>query len=71
MGGYYYTTKQGDMWDYIAWQVYGDYSMVQTLMEANREHLLTYIFSQGIKIWCPYVEEEETSSDEPDWRDSE
>ena len=24
MGGYIYRTKQGDMWDYIAWKVYGD-----------------------------------------------
>ena len=28
MGGYYWTTKEGDMWDLIAWKVYGDESRV-------------------------------------------
>ena len=27
-----YTTKQGDMWDYIAWKVYGDESYVSLLI---------------------------------------
>jgi phage tail protein X len=71
MGGYYYTTKQGDMWDYIAWIVYGDYNLVRILMEANPQHLETYMFSQGEKVWCPYISETEEDSEEPDWRDDE
>ena len=72
MGGYYYTTAQGDMWDYIAWKVYEDESFIQTLLSAdeNRELLETYIFSAGIKVWCPYVEVDDTNEEEevPDWR---
>lgn len=73
MGGYYYTTKAGDMWDYISWTVYGTENFVGILMEApeNKKHLETYIFSQGERIWCPYVEEEIEEAEMPDWRDDE
>ena len=46
MGGYYYITRQGDMWDYIAWVVYQNEKMVEVLLNAaeNREHMTDYIF---------------------------
>lgn len=70
MGGYYYTTKSGDMWDYIAWKVYGEERFVETLFlaEENRGLLDTYIFSAGVRVWCPYVEEEDTDDETPEWR---
>lgn len=73
MGGYYYETKQGDMWDYIAWLVYKDETKVEVLLNAeeNRELLSIYIFSAGTKVWCPEVSEESTSDDIAPWRDSE
>lgn len=73
MGGYYYTTEQGDMWDYIAWKVYGDEMLIGKLMEApeNRKLLQTYMFSQGTEVWCPYIEENSEDTDWPDWRDEE
>ena len=51
MGGYYYETKQGDMWDYIAWKVYKNERMIGKLLNApeNREIMTTYIFSAGTK----------------------
>ena len=73
MGGNYYTTKQGDMWDYIAWVVYGEETYSRLLMEAqeNKEYLTTYIFSAGVRIWCPYIEETDGEDESPDWRDNE
>lgn len=73
MGGYYYTTQMGDMWDYIAWKVYSDELKMQILLEApeNKEFLDTYIFSQGKSIWCPYIEESEFDEETPEWRDFE
>lgn len=70
MGGYYYTTKAGDMWDYIAWKVYGDEMRIETLLQAeeNRDLITTYIFSAGIKVWCPKVEDEGSASNLPPWR---
>ncbi|MGN0338661.1 MAG: phage tail protein [Lachnospiraceae bacterium] len=72
MGGYYYTTKQGDMWDYIAWLVYKNEIMIEVLLNAeeNREIMTTYIFSAGTKVWCPEVEEQEAQEDLAPWRDS-
>lgn len=70
MGGYYYTTKQGDMWDYIAWNVYGNEMMMEILLntEENRDIMTTYIFSAGIKVWCPEVENQGSDTDIAPWR---
>lgn len=72
MGGYYYTTKQGDMWDYIAWMVYGNEKMIEKLLgaEENREIMATYIFSAGVKVWCPEVAEQAKTNDLAPWRES-
>jgi hypothetical protein len=60
------------MWDYIAWTVYGEERFVEDLLlaEENRELIRTYIFSAGIQVWCPYIEEEE-DNDTPEWRSEE
>lgn len=76
MGGYWYTTKEGDTWDYIAWKVYGDEYKVPILMQAQENYniLEEYIFSAGIKVWCPEIEADTDDDDEdtgsiPTWRD--
>lgn len=73
MGGYYYITKQGDMWDFIAWKVYGNEKMLGELLNAdeNREIMDIYIFPAGIKVWCPEVAEQAAASDLAPWRESE
>lgn len=72
MGGYYYITKQGDMWDYIAWVVYGNERLFEKLLNAeeNREIISTYMFSAGEKVWCPKIEEKAETNNMPPWRDS-
>lgn len=72
MGGYYYETKQGDMWDYIAWKVYKNERMIGKLLNApeNREIMTTYIFSAGTKVWCPEIAGQTTASELPPWRDN-
>lgn len=79
MGGYWYTTKQGDMWDYIAWVVYGDEYKMDVLLGAEENYgiLDQYIFSAGVKVWCPEIEADtdaedddtEDAGDIPSWRD--
>ena len=73
MGGYYYTTKAGDMWDYIAWVVYGDEKQMELLLQAEENALLieTYIFSAGIKVWCPQIAGTGTTEYLPPWRSTE
>ncbi len=73
MGGYYYVTKQGDMWDHIAWKVYKNEKMIEVLLNAeeNRKIMATYIFSAGVEVWCPLVAEQAAPADTAPWRDSE
>lgn len=69
MGGIIYKTKQGDMWDYIAWKVYGDESYVNVLYNANPRYLKVFIFEDGCEITCPEVSANNDSTDTPEWRD--
>lgn len=73
MGGYYYTTKAGDMWDYIAWAVYRDEKQMEILLQAEENALLieTYIFSAGVKVWCPPVSGVGIAENLPPWRTTE
>ena len=73
MGGYYYTTKQGDMWDYIAYLVYGDEYKMSVLLRANPEFNDVTIFEAGVQISWPELSVSEETEDEivPDWRDME
>lgn len=73
MGGCYYTTKQGDMWDYIAYLIYGDEYKMPILLQANPQYNDIYIFEAGTQLWCPELSVEEENEDEeiPEWRDME
>lgn len=72
MGGYFYITDQGDMWDYIAWKVYGNEKMMEKLLaaEENRGIMGIYIFSAGVKVWCPEAAEQTASDDLAPWREN-
>lgn len=66
-----YTTVQGDMWDLIAEKVYGDTKYTDVLLSANPEHRMIYIFSAGIELEVPEVEEKSTADDLPPWKRAE
>lgn len=72
MGGFYYTTNEGDTWDYIAWKVYGDEYRMATLTAAKENWPLVmdgdFMFPSGVKVWCPHIEKLEASADIPAWR---
>lgn len=63
-----YTTVQGDKWDGIAYKVYGDVKFTDVLILANPEYRKIYIFSDGITLNIPEVEERITSDDLPPWK---
>ena len=73
IGGFTYTTQQGDMWDYIAWKIYGDEALVYLLYLENPKYLETFIFDEGVELYCPEVEinDYEDDEDAPDWQDDE
>ena len=62
-----YTTIQGDMWDMIAYKVYGKEACMGKLMQANTKYMNIAVFPQGIKLNCPAVKVEDKSF-LPPWR---
>ncbi len=48
-----YTTIQGDMWDSIAYKVYGDRSYTGKLMRLNPKYHDYFIFPAGIELTMP------------------
>lgn len=64
-----YTTKQGDMWDSIAFDVYGSTSHTGKLIKANQQYAKTYIFSAGIVLDVPDLTDDDVEiSVVPPWR---
>ena len=59
-----YTTKQGDMWDSISHQV----KFTDVLINANPEYRYIYIFSEGVILDVPDVEDRITADDLPPWK---
>lgn len=57
-----YTTKQGDMWDKIAYEVYGDEYKMHYLMDANKAYVETVIFPAGVVLTVPTLSTTETAN---------
>ena len=62
-----YSTIQGDVWDMIAFKVYGDTDLTYLLLDANPAYVKTTIFDSGVLLTVPEAPEE-TTSDLPPWR---
>lgn len=63
-----YTTKQGDMWDSIAYSLYGNVNYADVLIEANPQYRFVYRFSAGTVLTVPEVEERITADTLPLWK---
>ena len=63
-----YTTVQGDMWDLIAYKVYGNEKYMADLLKANETHRDVAVFPQGVALNCPDVVSV-TAGTLPPWRD--
>ena len=67
-----YTTINGQTWDQIAYEVYGDEHYCDRIMDANRDKLEFFVFPSGIVLNLPENEEITGStvlSDFPTWRE--
>ena len=65
-----YTTIQGDTWDSIAYDLYGDEKYMKYLIEANWSLLETLVFSSGTVLSVPDLPVE-SDDDLPFWHSSE
>lgn len=63
-----YTTSQGDTWDLMAYDLYGDEKYMHYLIEANWPLLDILVFSSGTPIVVPDIPEE-AREDVPFWRE--
>nr|DAL67966.1 MAG TPA: tail protein [Caudoviricetes sp.] len=48
-----YTTKQGDTWDLISFNVYGIEGHADLIMKSNPRLIDTFVFSAGIEVNIP------------------
>ena len=64
-----YTTKQGDTFDMIAKLIWGDEKLMHHIMKANPDHQEAVLFSAGITLKIPVLDETDTLS-LPPWRTS-
>jgi len=48
-----YKTVSGDTWDLISFKLYGDYSQLDELINANPDHTDVFIFPSGIDLIIP------------------
>lgn len=62
-----YTTIQGDTWDIIALKVYGNEKYMSQLLKANPRYTDIIVFSAGVEIVCPDIEED-TMEHLPPWK---
>lgn len=64
-----YMTKQGDMWDQIAYNELGSTSHTDALMNANQQYKDIYIFPSGIELILPDIDiEKKVSESLPPWK---
>lgn len=65
-----YTTKQGDRWDTIAEDAYGDASAINPIQDANPNIPITDVFDGGITLIIPVIEEQADSNLDllPPWK---
>lgn len=62
-----YTTISGDMWDKIAYEQMGSSLYTDILIKANKQYASTYVFSAGVVLTIPAIEQE-NSIELPPWK---
>lgn len=63
-----YVTQLGDMWDLIAYRLTGSTDQVEKIMQANPKYIDTYIFSAGIELQIPELNNTIDYDSVPPWK---
>lgn len=63
-------TSDGERWDTLAWQYYGDAHKYGPIIEANPHAPLAPVLPSGLKLAIPLLDVSETVSQEdlPPWK---
>lgn len=62
-----YITKQGDMYDSISKEVYGDENYASVLIQLNPKYRRVVIFEEEVELLAPYITIQSNSS-LPPWK---
>lgn len=62
-----YKTISGDEWDVICFKHYGTEMVMDQVMNANPQHILTVVFSAGVELLLPDIDTIKESVDLPPW----
>ena len=68
---YEHTTIEGDRWDLIAAQYYGDSYRYEEIIVANPDIPIVPILPSGLKVRVPVIEDQDdtmTTEDLPPWK---
>lgn len=63
-----YTARQGDSFDLLALQAYGEERMASIIAEANPAYIDVLLFEGGEEISIPTVDRAADPAEEPPWR---
>lgn len=66
-----YTTREGDTFDALALEMYGDESLAHYIIEFNPDFADVLIFEANVALRLPIVENVETPDTLPPWRQTE
>jgi phage tail protein X len=66
-----YTTKQGDMWDQISYDICDSPAAIIPLMQANPQYSDINIFPAGIELTIPDVDTIQDPDYLPPWMEDE
>ena len=60
-------TKQGERWDHISWQYYGDPYAYPQIIAANPHVNITFSLPAGLTLAIPILEKTTSSVGVPPW----
>lgn len=66
-----YRTKDGDRWDLIAWNFYGDASKFGPIIQANPDVVIDTVLDGGITLYIPILPDDEIQQSNdtlPPWK---
>lgn len=63
-----YTTRDGDTFDALALEMYGEETLAHYIIEFNPDHADVLIFGANVALRLPIVENVETPDTLPPWR---
>lgn len=63
-----YVTKDGDRWDLIAWEMYGDAGRMEPIIAANPSIPISRTLAGGLTLRIPILDTQSIVIEMPPWK---